>query len=42
MAAEEKDIALFVCGDVMLGRGIDQMLPHRRHRHRHLSPSSLP
>jgi poly-gamma-glutamate capsule biosynthesis protein CapA/YwtB (metallophosphatase superfamily) len=28
MAAEENDITLFVCGDVMLGRGIDQILPH--------------
>lgn len=28
MAADEKDITLFVCGDVMLGRGIDQILPH--------------
>ena len=26
--AVEKDITLFVCGDVMLGRGIDQILPH--------------
>jgi poly-gamma-glutamate capsule biosynthesis protein CapA/YwtB (metallophosphatase superfamily) len=28
MAAEEKGVTLFVCGDVMLGRGIDQILPH--------------
>jgi poly-gamma-glutamate capsule biosynthesis protein CapA/YwtB (metallophosphatase superfamily) len=28
MAAEDKGITLFVCGDVMLGRGIDQILPH--------------
>jgi poly-gamma-glutamate capsule biosynthesis protein CapA/YwtB (metallophosphatase superfamily) len=28
MAADEKDVSLFVCGDVMLGRGIDQILPH--------------
>ena len=28
MVTEEKDIMLFVCGDVMLGRGIDQILPH--------------
>lgn len=28
-AASERDvITLFVCGDVMTGRGIDQMLPH--------------
>lgn len=26
--ASEKDITVFVCGDVMLGRGIDQILPH--------------
>jgi len=24
----EKNVTLFVCGDVMLGRGIDQILPH--------------
>jgi poly-gamma-glutamate capsule biosynthesis protein CapA/YwtB (metallophosphatase superfamily) len=28
MAADEKDITLFLCGDVMLGRGIDQILPY--------------
>jgi poly-gamma-glutamate synthesis protein (capsule biosynthesis protein) len=22
------DVTLFLCGDVMLGRGIDQVLPH--------------
>jgi poly-gamma-glutamate synthesis protein (capsule biosynthesis protein) len=27
-AAERKSIRLFVCGDVMTGRGIDQILPH--------------
>ncbi len=26
--ADKKDLTLFVCGDVMLGRGIDQILPH--------------
>ena len=25
---EEKIISFFLCGDVMLGRGIDQILPH--------------
>jgi poly-gamma-glutamate capsule biosynthesis protein CapA/YwtB (metallophosphatase superfamily) len=28
MTAEKKDVTLFVCGDAMLGRGIDQILPH--------------
>ena len=28
MATDEKGVTLFVCGDVMLGRGIDQILPH--------------
>jgi len=28
MATGEKGVTLFVCGDVMLGRGIDQILPH--------------
>jgi poly-gamma-glutamate synthesis protein (capsule biosynthesis protein) len=28
MAIDEKCVTLFVCGDVMLGRGIDQILPH--------------
>lgn len=28
MAAAIKDVALFLCGDVMTGRGIDQALPH--------------
>jgi poly-gamma-glutamate capsule biosynthesis protein CapA/YwtB (metallophosphatase superfamily) len=28
MVADEKCTTLFVCGDVMLGRGIDQILPH--------------
>lgn len=28
MAADEECVNLFVCGDVMLGRGIDQILPH--------------
>jgi poly-gamma-glutamate synthesis protein (capsule biosynthesis protein) len=28
MATNEKSVTLFVCGDVMLGRGIDQILPH--------------
>jgi poly-gamma-glutamate synthesis protein (capsule biosynthesis protein) len=28
MATDEKGLTLFVCGDVMLGRGIDQILPH--------------
>jgi poly-gamma-glutamate capsule biosynthesis protein CapA/YwtB (metallophosphatase superfamily) len=28
MAAEQSGVTLFVCGDVMLGRGIDQILPH--------------
>ena len=27
-AARSHDITLFVCGDVMTGRGIDQILPH--------------
>lgn len=27
MATDEKGVTLFVCGDVMLGRGIDQILP---------------
>ena len=29
MATDEKGVTLFVCGDVMLGRGIDQILPHK-------------
>lgn len=28
MAIDDKGVTLFVCGDVMLGRGIDQILPH--------------
>jgi poly-gamma-glutamate capsule biosynthesis protein CapA/YwtB (metallophosphatase superfamily) len=28
MAIEDKGVTVFVCGDVMLGRGIDQILPH--------------
>lgn len=28
MAANQDGITLFLCGDVMLGRGIDQILPH--------------
>ena len=28
MAADKNGVTLFVCGDVMLGRGIDQILPH--------------
>lgn len=28
MASGKKGVTLFVCGDVMLGRGIDQILPH--------------
>jgi poly-gamma-glutamate synthesis protein (capsule biosynthesis protein) len=28
MAADDKSVTLFICGDVMLGRGIDQILPH--------------
>jgi len=27
-AASERSIRLFLCGDVMLGRGIDQVLPY--------------
>lgn len=26
--ASEKSVRLFLCGDVMLGRGIDQIFPH--------------
>jgi poly-gamma-glutamate synthesis protein (capsule biosynthesis protein) len=28
MATDEEGVTIFVCGDVMLGRGIDQILPH--------------
>jgi poly-gamma-glutamate synthesis protein (capsule biosynthesis protein) len=28
MVTGAQSVALFVCGDVMLGRGIDQILPH--------------
>lgn len=27
-AAQDRSVRLFLCGDVMLGRGIDQILPH--------------
>ncbi len=27
-AARTRDVALFLCGDVMTGRGVDQILPH--------------
>jgi poly-gamma-glutamate capsule biosynthesis protein CapA/YwtB (metallophosphatase superfamily) len=28
MAEDEKSVTLFLCGDVMTGRGVDQVLPH--------------
>ncbi|MDE3022670.1 MAG: CapA family protein [Pseudomonadota bacterium] len=30
---QSRDITLFLCGDVMTGRGVDQTLPHSIHPH---------
>jgi poly-gamma-glutamate synthesis protein (capsule biosynthesis protein) len=42
-AAPTRDIPLFLCGDVMTGRGIDQILPHpgKPHLYEHYMDSAL-